>query len=77
MIYRKPFYTYMAKRAMLSRVRDTVGRLGMEERFFANFLDLQKVSLDIDYSEMETLLAAERVKSINFLNAALKGEEYV
>lgn len=77
MIYRKPFYTYMAKRGMLSRVRDTIGRLGMEDRFFENFHDLAKVSLEIDYTEMEMCLEQEKAKSLDFLYAALKGEAYV
>lgn len=72
MIYRKPFYTYMAKRAMLSRVRDTVGRLGMEERFFADYWDLSRVSLKIDYAKLEDRLAREQAKSLAFLTDALE-----
>ena len=74
MIYRKPFYTYMAKRAMLSRVRDTVVRLGMEDRFFSDFRDLAKVSLEIDYSELEARLPQEQRKSLVFLTKALEAE---
>jgi len=77
MIYRKPFYTYMAKRAMLSRVRDTISRLGMEDRFFVDFRDLEKVSIDVDYSVMEKKLEAEKRKSLDFLKKALGGEAYV
>lgn len=83
MIYRKPFYTYMAKRAMLSRVRDTVGRLGMEERFFYDFRDLERVPAGMaecatmDYTAMEQKLEVEKAKSLDFLSRALKGEAYV
>lgn len=77
MIYRKPFYTYMAKRAMLSRVKDTVERLGMEDRFFTDFRDLSKVTTYIDYTDMESKLFCERKHSVDFLHAALKGEDYV
>lgn len=72
MIYRKPFYTYMAKRAMLSRIRDTVVRLGMEERFFWDFHDLSKVSLEIDYSKLEDRLPQKQEKSLAFLTKALE-----
>lgn len=74
MIYRKPFYTYMAKRAMLSRVRDTVSRLGMEERFFTDFRDLSRVSLDVDFSGMEDSLLREQAASLSFLTNALEGK---
>lgn len=77
MIYRKPFYTYTAKRAMLSRVRDTVKKLNMEDRFFNNFLDLSKVSLEIDYTKMEECLNYEKDRSLNFLNKVLRGHLYV
>lgn len=73
MIYRRPFYTYMAKRAMLSRVRDTVGRLGMEDRFFAGFQDLARVSPAVDYAGMESRLPQERTASLAFLSNALEG----
>ncbi len=72
MIYRKPFYTYTAKRAMLSRVRDTVSRLGMEDRFFAGFRDLPKVSLEIGYTGMEDKLLEARKGSMDFLTTALE-----
>lgn len=71
MIYRKPFYTYMAKRAMLSRVRDMVCRLGMEDRFFSDFRDMHKVTGQIDYSHFEQKLQAEREHSLGFLQKAL------
>ncbi len=74
LIYRKPFYTYMAKRAMLSRVRDTVSRFGMEERFFTEFRDLSRVSLDVDFSGMEDSLLREQAASLSFLTNALEGE---
>lgn len=73
MIYRKPFYTYMAKRAMLSRVKDTVGRLGMEERFFSDFRDISKVALEIDYAKLEDKLPQEQAASLAFLTNALEG----
>ena len=72
MIYRKPFYTYMAKRNMLSRVRDTVERLGMEERYFTDFRDLSKVTADIDYRMFEQRLVAEQNRSFDFLRRALE-----
>ena len=72
MIYRRPFYTYMAKRAMLSRVRDTVGRLGMEGQFFRDFRDFQKISLEIDYRGMEDRLLREKAGSLKFLSSVLE-----
>ena len=72
-IYRKPFYTYMANRGMLSRVRDTIERLGLEERYFTDFRDLKKVTLSIDYSEMELFLQKWQKKSFSFLQRALEG----
>lgn len=73
MIYRRPFYTYMAKRAMLSRVKDTVSRLGMEDRFFVGFQDLARVSPAVDYAGMESRLPQERTASLAFLSNALEG----
>lgn len=72
MIYQKPFYTYMAKRNMLSRVRDTVERLGMESRYFTDIRDLPKVTMDIDYRVYEQRLAEEQKKSFDFLSQALE-----
>lgn len=72
MIYRKPFYTYMAKRNMLSRVRDTVERLQMTDRYFTDFRDLDKVTLEIDYSQMELALEKHKKKSIDFLRTSLE-----
>lgn len=74
MIYRKPFYTYTAKRAMLSRVKDTVVRLKMEDRFFSGFGDLSRVSLEIDYTGMEDRLLREQTASLAFLTGALEGK---
>lgn len=71
MIYRKPFYTYMAKRAMLSRVKDMACRLGMEERFFTDYRDIAKVTEKIDYSKFEANLQVEKNHAIAFLNSAL------
>lgn len=70
-IYRKPFYTYMAKRVMLSRVRDMVYRLGMEEQFFVDFRDITKVKDQIDYMLFEKKLQLERAYSLGFLKKAL------
>lgn len=77
LIYRKPFYTYMGKRPMLSRVRDMVTRLAMEERFFYDFRDIAGVTLQTDYTKMEVKLKCEREKSLDFLSTALKGQAYV
>lgn len=71
-IYRKPFYTYMAKRAMLSRVRDMAHRLGMEGRFFSDFRDMEKVTVQIDYVQFEQKLQIERAASFEFLRKALE-----
>ena len=72
MIYRKPFYTYMAKRAMLSRVKDTVRQLGMDERFFSDYRDLARASLAVDYTGMEDRLSQEQARSLTFLTSALE-----
>lgn len=71
MIYRRPFYTYMAKRAMLSRVRDMAGLLGMEGRFFVDFRDIARATLQADYGQFEERLRAERERSLGFLRDAL------
>ncbi len=70
-IYRKPFYTYMAKRNMLSRVRDTVSRIGLENRFFTDFRDLKNVTMDINYYEVDVKIDDCKKKSIDFLARAL------
>ncbi len=74
MIYRKPFYTYTAKRNMLSRVKDTVSRLDMESRYFTDFRDLYKVTLEIDYSKFEEQLSLHRKLSIDFLHRSLESK---
>ena len=75
MIYRKPFYTYMAKRNMLSRVKDTVERLGMEGRYYTDFRDLERVTVDVGYQEMEIRLKKHREKSLSFLRHALEAQD--
>lgn len=70
-IYRKPFYTYTAKRAMLSRVKDMACRLGVEDRFFTDFRDLAGVTLQTDYGTFEHKLRKERADSLAFLGKAL------
>ena len=70
-IYRKPFYTYMAKRNMLSRVRDTVSRIGLENRFFTDFRDIPGVTMDIDYSGANEKIEECQKKSLDFLAGAL------
>lgn len=77
MIYRKPFRTYTAKRAMLSRVKDMVRKLDMESQCFENFHNLSEVSLNIDYTQFEDRLKEQQVKSIGFLEGALKGKKNV
>ena len=73
MIYRKPFYTYTAKRNMLSRVKDTVTRLRMQNRYYTDFRDLKNVTMEIDYSIMEKRLKELKRDSLMFLNHALEG----
>lgn len=70
-LYRKPFYTYTAKRAMLSRVKNMACRLGLEDRFFTDFRDLAKATLQTDYVLFEQRLQMERVASLQFLREAL------
>lgn len=70
-IYQKPFYTYTAKRAMLSRVKDMACRLGVEDRFFTDFRDLAKVTLKTDYAPLEQGLQVQRAASLEFLREAL------
>lgn len=71
MIYRKPFYTYTAKRAMLSRVKDMVSGLGMENRFFTDFRDMTEVTGQIDYTKFGRKLEKARNESVSFLRNAL------
>lgn len=70
-IYRKPFYTYMGKRAMLSRVRDMACRLGMEGSFFVDFRDMGQLAARTDYTQFEKKLQTERAASFGFLRQAL------
>lgn len=74
-IYRKPFYTYMAKRAMLSRVRDMACRLGVEDRFFTDFRDLAGATRRMDYALFEQRLQAGRADSFDFLREAMGAGE--
>lgn len=66
-IYRKPFYTYTAKRLILSRVKNLIETLGLEEQTFENFTDLRKVKLETDYHNAELILESAQKKSIDFL----------
>lgn len=71
-IYQKPFYTYMAERTMLSRVRDMADRLGLEEHLFTDFRDWDKVTGQIDSTGYRKKLLAEREKSLYFLRISIK-----
>ena len=77
MIYRKPFRTYTANRAIISRVKDMVRKLDMGNQCFENFHNLSEVSLNIDYTQFEDRLKEQQVKSIGFLEGALKGKKNV
>lgn len=72
-IFHKPFYTYTAKRAMLSRVECLTGKLELKDRCFTDFRDMEKVSMEIDYTKPDRLLQRERKKSFRFLASALGG----
>ena len=71
--YCRPFYTYMAKRNLLSRVRDMIDLLEMNDRCFCDFDDLKRISMDIDYSSADVRLLELRRKSLTFLKNALEG----
>ena len=70
-IYRKPFYVYMEKRKLLSRISGLIENLHLQDRYFEDFRDIEKVKLNINYEVTETILSAERDKSIVFLKESL------
>ncbi|GMO45498.1 MAG: polysaccharide pyruvyl transferase family protein [Termitinemataceae bacterium] len=66
-IFEKPFYTYTAKRKMLSRVLDLTQELGLEARRFGTHGDLNKLSLDVDFSKARQQITTRRKDAFNFL----------
>ncbi len=72
-IYRKPFYTYTAKRSLLSRVDNMAERLDIKARCFTDFRDLNKVTLDIDYTEVERRIEVEKKYSLEYLRSVVEG----
>lgn len=69
-IYHKPFYTYTAKRAMISRVNDMAQSLGLESHFFTDFRDIGKEG-DMECAQFGQNLQAGRETSLNFLRKAV------
>lgn len=76
-IFRKPFYTYTAKRELLSRVMDLVERLELQGRCFTDFRDLVRASMEIDYKDTETKFKLEKERSMRFLCEAVEGSGHV
>lgn len=76
-IFQRPFYTYTARRAMLSRVQDLIGRLELENRCFTDFQDIGKLTLDIDYIMPNKCWKQEQDKSLEFLENAVGGNKCV
>lgn len=70
-IYRKPFYVYMEKRKLLSRISGLIENLHLQDRCFEDFRDIEKIKLDINYAVTESILNVERNKSIAFLRESL------
>ncbi|MBD5545752.1 MAG: polysaccharide pyruvyl transferase family protein [Lachnospiraceae bacterium] len=76
-IFRKPFYTYTAKRALLTRVADMVERLGLQDRCFTDFRDIGRVTMECDYTAVEEKYKLEKKKSMEFLYEAVGVREHV
>ena len=73
LIYRKPFYTYTAKRSLLSRVRDLADRLEISDRCFTDFKDIDRVTMDMDYGPIDSKLDRLREDSMSYLHQIVEG----
>lgn len=70
-LFERPFYTYTAKRDMLSRVLDLTEMLGLEDRRFNSQTDLSKINLKVDLLSARMKLKREREKGRDFLNKSI------
>ncbi|WP_312647702.1 polysaccharide pyruvyl transferase family protein [Aminipila sp.] len=70
-LFERPFYTYTARRDMLSRVLDLTEMLGLEDRRFNSETDLGGLSLDVDFLKTKARIEIEREKAKHFLSEAL------
>ena len=70
-MFEKPFYTYTAKREMLSRVICLTEILGLENRRLKGYILPSKINLDIDFNAVKERLKNNRDNAISFLSTAL------
>lgn len=71
-LFERPFYTYIGKRKMLSRVMELTSEFHLEDRRFSDFSDLRSSTLDIDYKKTKDTLMVKRKSSEQFILSALK-----
>lgn len=70
-LFEKPFYTYTAKREMLSRVIYLTEMLGLESRRLTGYIPPDDITLDINFSQAKERLHQKRDEAISFLSTAL------
>lgn len=70
-VFNKPFYAYTPNRSNVARVTDVLKKLGLEDRKLTNVTGVKDVSFETDYENVNTLLAVEREKSLEYLKNQL------
>ncbi len=70
-LFEKPFYTYTAKREMLSRVIYLTEMIGLESRRLTGYMPPNDITLDINFHTAKEDLQKKRDEAISFLSTAL------
>jgi hypothetical protein len=70
-LFERPFYTYTAKRKMLSRVLDLTTELELENRRFLGYKTMRDLSLTMDYSITQKHINEKRRQAEGFLTCSL------
>ena len=68
----KPFFAYMEKTSYLSRIRNLLELLDIEDRLIYPDTILDENIKQIDYSLVNEKLEKERIRSLDFLQTALE-----
>lgn len=70
-VFNKPFYAYTPNRSNVARVTDVLKKLGLEDRKLTNVKNVNDVSYEVNYENVNKILEKEREKSIEYLKKQL------
>lgn len=70
-VFNKPFYAYTPNRSNVARVKDVLKKLGLEDRKLTNIRNANDVTYEVDFTNVNKILEAERQKSLEYLKKQL------